>query len=98
MIKLIFSEKAKIDLENIVLYLANRNPQAANNTIKDIHKSTKLLIELPKLGRQRPEINSKIRSLNKNNYYIFYIYYEDDQVIEIIRVWDTRQNLDNMEL
>lgn len=97
MIKLSFSEKAKTDLEGIFLYLNSKNPQAAIKTVREIRKSVNLLVDLPKIGRVRPEINSQIRSFNKNKYYIFYSYHEDSQIVEIVRIWDTRQDLNNME-
>lgn len=78
------SAAARMDLEEIWLYIAQDNPDAADRFIRAIISRFPKLAMTPELGRRREELSPRLRSFPLNNYVIFYRPTENG--IEIARV------------
>jgi toxin ParE1/3/4 len=75
----------------VVRFLAQKNPEAAARIGNEILDVALALGHLPNRGapvRRRPEL----RKLSHRYYLIFYRVNEAAQWVEIIRIWDGRQN------
>ena len=87
MAKLIWSERAISDLENIYDYIAADSPRYAQYTIQNIFQSTERLETFPDSGRHLPEFpNIPHRELILANYRIIYRYDDNELAIKIITV------------
>ncbi|NES24792.1 MAG: type II toxin-antitoxin system RelE/ParE family toxin [Symploca sp. SIO3E6] len=78
------SHQAAQDIEDIWNYLAQENPQVADNVLDQFRERFVLLTKFPELGRVRPDLASSVRSFPVGNYIIFYLLLEPG--IEIVRV------------
>jgi toxin ParE1/3/4 len=67
-----FSKRANLDIEEILDYLVELNPAAADRFLDALDKTCKLLAEHSLLGRARPEIGEGIRSFAVGSYLVFY--------------------------
>ena len=75
MVKIIWTNCALNDLEDIAEYIARDSEKYAKVTIEGILQETKLLEKQPLIGRIVPEINNeKIREVIKGNFRIIYEY------------------------
>jgi plasmid stabilization system protein ParE len=94
--KIIWSSKAKLDLQKILEYFYIRNGSKAfsKKLNAKIRKSIKLLSKHPNLGLQT-DIDS-IRSLVDGDYAIFYQL--DNESILILAIWDCRQDPSNLTI
>ena len=90
--KLIVTELAEKDLDDIYDYLFALNPEAARNQIEDINEKFKQLKQFPFIGRKRPTFGSGVRSIVSGTKLIFYIVEESQ--IRVARVLDGRMDLD----
>ncbi len=70
--KILLSDLAKFDLEDIWSYIAEDNIQAADSLYSNIQERFKMLSESPHIGKNRPEIGEGIRSFPIGNYVVFY--------------------------
>jgi toxin ParE1/3/4 len=67
------TELADQDIFEISVYIAqNRGAEAAQNFIDKLNNKFILLLESPKLGRNRSDLSPELRSLPYGNYIIFY--------------------------
>jgi len=89
------SQKARSDLTEIWLYIAERNPAAADRVLDEIERVYRLLATRPRIGRERPEIKAGIRSLGVMSWIIFYRI--EEEFIEIVRVLHGARDLDEIE-
>lgn len=92
--KVSISSSAKLDLSQIVQYIAENNPSAARDWFKAIKQSIKNLSSFPKLGRIVPEYNDDAtREIIKDQYRIVYrINFSDDSIC-IIAVHHSKRRL-----
>ena len=94
--RIVWSEKAQNDRKNILRYWAERNKSKIySKKLNDIFKSAiKIIKDHPNIGKRTdfPEVRAKI----VRDYYIFY--QEAKEEIYILRVWDIRQNPDNLKI
>jgi len=70
--RILISNLAEFDLEDIWSYIAEDNIRAADSLYRRIHAKFHLLSETPDIGRLRPEIGEDIRSFPVGNYVVFY--------------------------
>jgi plasmid stabilization system protein ParE len=77
------------DVAQLHTYLIERNPEAAAGIINAIEKSANNLLSFPELGR--PAQSSQVRILQVPNTYYALPYRIDGKVIEILAVFDQRQ-------
>jgi toxin ParE1/3/4 len=86
--KIIFSDPSIEDLENIVRFIAQDNPQAAARFGTKLIASVRHLAAFPRLGRVVPEKNDEnIREIVFKSYRVFYRVKDDIGAVEIARFW-----------
>jgi plasmid stabilization system protein ParE len=86
--KIIFSEPAIDDLENIVRFIAKDSREAAARFGGKLIGSVRHLAEFPRSGRVVPEqSDGNIREIICKPYRIFYRVKEEKKVVEVIRFW-----------
>jgi len=78
------SAAARSDLDEIWVYIAEDNPDAADRFICALVSRFPMLASMPEIGRQREELSAHLRSFPVGNYIIFYRPMEGG--IEIARV------------
>jgi plasmid stabilization system protein ParE len=86
------SEKADLDLGRAVAFLARKNPAAAERLGLKLVETIFSLQEMPHRGvevRDRPGYR---RILHWPWFLIFYRINEERRFVEIVRVWDARQD------
>jgi toxin ParE1/3/4 len=76
--------EAQRDLDDIWLYIANDNPQAADEWLAKVEHRCRLLGDHPLLGQEREDLTPALRFLPVGNYLIFYVPLSDG--VEIVRV------------
>jgi plasmid stabilization system protein ParE len=87
-----WSRLADLDLQSAHSYLLGRSPQAARRWAAEILDAVESLRTHPALGVVARDLSpiGRYRHLIVTNHRI--IYRLDDEVIWILRIWDTRQN------
>jgi toxin ParE1/3/4 len=85
------SAEARSDLDEIWLYIANDNPDAADKYIRAIVSRFPMLASMPHMGRERPELARSLRSFVVGHHVIFYRQF--DGGVEIARVLDGVRDL-----
>jgi len=86
------SERAEHDLEQVVAFLAQKSPTAAERLGLAMVATVFSLDKLPHVGapvRGRPGYR---RILHRPWFLIYYRVDEVRQAVEIVRIWDGRQN------
>ena len=78
------SDVARSDLDEIWLYIAQDDLDAADKFIRAIISRFPKLAAMPLIGRQREELSPNLRSFPVSRYVIFYRPIEDG--VEIVRV------------
>jgi toxin ParE1/3/4 len=78
------SDVARSDLDEIWLYIAQDNLDAADKLIHAVVSRFPKLAAMPLIGRQREELSPRLRSFPVSRYVIFYRPIENG--IEIVRV------------
>ncbi|MSP43293.1 MAG: type II toxin-antitoxin system RelE/ParE family toxin [Alphaproteobacteria bacterium] len=84
--------RAENDLEELWLYIASDNLQAADWVLDDIEAQCCLIATQPGMGRLRPELAPNLRSFPVGRYIILYQTLPDG--IEIVRVLHSARDLD----
>ncbi|HXI68759.1 MAG TPA: type II toxin-antitoxin system RelE/ParE family toxin [Verrucomicrobiae bacterium] len=86
--KIIFSEPAIDDLQNIVRFIARDDQPAAAKFGGKLIESVRHLATFPRIGRAVPEQNDPdIREIVFKPYRIFYRVKDETHSIEVIRFW-----------
>ena len=67
-----FTHSAKKDLGEIYKYIAQDNIAAADRHRARLEQRWQVLIDQPRIGRKRDEIQRDLRSIAEGNYVIFY--------------------------
>ena len=82
--KVLSTQRARLDIVELGLRIAQDSPRAAEKMLTAIDRKCKLLSRLPKLGRKREELASGLRSFAVGSYVVFYRAMRGG--VEIIRV------------
>lgn len=85
------ADSAKADLDEIWLYIAHDNPDAADKYIHAIVSRFPMLASMPLMGRERAELSPRLRSFVVGRHVIFYRPFEEG--VEIARVLDGARDL-----
>jgi toxin ParE1/3/4 len=90
----IIATQAKLDLEEIWLYVANEGHDAADRVIDEIVERFSLLAQFPNMGRARDTITEGLRSFPVNRYVIFYKASGDS--ITVVRVLHGARDIEHL--
>lgn len=83
--RVVWSERAFLDLESIANYIADDSPAYARAVVRDIIQQTRTLTRFPRSGRKVPEFDDEnIRELIAYSYRIIYRIHEDEVLISAI--------------
>ncbi len=85
--------KARRDAADIGLFIAERNPAAADDFIERLDSIFRLLAENPQAGRARAELVAGLRSFPFDGYVVFYRLGED--AVEIVRILSGYQDIES---
>ena len=86
--KLTWSPTARLDLKDLCEFIAQDDPVAASNFAKDVFDSVERLRTFPMSGRIVPEFaDPVIREVIRKPCRIVYRVKENEQRVEIARVW-----------
>lgn len=88
------SAQALIDLDEIWLFIAQDNPEAADRFHDQLLAKFILLSKQPSIGRSRDELRQNIRGFLLGNYVIFYR--DTPEHIEIVRVLHGARDIENL--
>jgi toxin ParE1/3/4 len=86
------SEQAEQDLENLWVYLANRDEIAADRQVAQLLDRFPMLAQFPNMGRQRDDLLAGLRSFPVKPYVVFYTIQPNG--IEIVRVLHQSQDVE----
>lgn len=78
------SDLAESDLAEIWSYVAEDSPTRADRLIDAIFDRFELLVEQPRIGRNRPEFGEGVRSLVVESYVIYYRHEGDILIARIL--------------
>ena len=85
------ADRARADLDDIWIYIAQDNPEAADKYLRTIVSRFPTLAAMPLIGRERHELSPGLRSFVVGHHVIFYRLSGND--VEIIRVLDGARDL-----
>jgi toxin ParE1/3/4 len=98
--KVLWSRSARRDLDGIVLYLAERSPQAALSALDRLEARAKTLVTLADRGRVVPELGrlhvTDYRELVVPPHRI--VYRVDGSLVLVLAVLDARRSLEDILL
>jgi addiction module RelE/StbE family toxin len=87
-LKVVWTSLARDDLREIVSYVAQDDRTAAIRVGEKILSSVEPLKTMPQIGRIVPERHDRtIREIIRGNYRIIYRVREEQNVVEIWRIW-----------
>lgn len=70
---IVIRPKAVADLAEIWAYIAEDSPRQADAFLARLNGECRLLARQPRMGRERPELLSNLRSFPVGRYVIFYL-------------------------
>ena len=96
------TKRAENDIDAIYFYIANKlqNPDAVLNHRDEFYKAAKSLRLVPKRN-MRLVINkeqTKHRRQRVKNYYLYYIVFDNENIVEITTVQYCRRHVKNLDL
>ena len=80
-----FTHAAEADLLELWLTIAEENPVAADKLLDSIQATVSLLGNQPEMGRARPELSNRLRSIPTRTPYIIFYLPNDDGLL-VVRV------------
>jgi toxin ParE1/3/4 len=85
--QLIWSERARSDLNEIHQYIAQHNTETARRTINEVLERVELLQTVPRMGRVYKAVDQiETRVIVCGKYRVFYDLNEADRQVEILTV------------
>jgi plasmid stabilization system protein ParE len=90
--KVIFSTQSNRDLGHIVSFLAQKNPAAAGRLGYALVDRALSAGAMPHMGAAVRERRDVRRILRRPWFLIYYRVDDTSRVVEIVRIWDARQN------
>lgn len=100
MLNLVIRPQAEIDIDEIITYLLETNPQAATKFLAELRQTFTLLSDNPLIGVKRqyrlPALEGiRLFPLKKySSYLIFYL--NADDALEIVRVLNGQRDLETL--
>lgn len=96
--QVILTAQADRDLEEIVRFLAAKSPTSARRLGHALLDSSLALTQLPRRGMTVPGRAGYRRILHRPWFLIYYRINETDRLIEVLRIWDARQDPSGLTL
>jgi len=96
--RVILTARADSDLEEVVRFLAGKNPAAARRLGHALLDDALSLTQLPRRGMGVPERAEYRRILHRPWFLIYYRINEQSRLIEVVRIWDARQDPSGLTL
>jgi toxin ParE1/3/4 len=90
-VRVVLSNQAEIDLEEIGDYIAADNPARAVSFVREVRDHFQQIAKAPLAYTQRPELGDGVRSCTHGNYLILFI--PDEHEIFVTRVIHGRRDL-----
>ncbi len=91
--KVLKALRVERDLEVIWDYIADDNPAAAEQCLREIDAQFQKLALHPLIGRDRKDLNPGLRSFPIGNYVIFYQPISAKSGVKIVRVIEGHRNI-----
>jgi len=89
------SPVAEADIDDIVSYIADENPEAALKFLDSLYSSMETLAEHPMIGHKREDLtHQQVRFFPFKWHYL--IIYQDSSPIEIVRVLSGYRDIANL--
>ena len=88
------TSQAEVDLKEIIFYIAQDNIDAALSLEARFTKVFELVADNPRVGVERPNISSDLRSFPEGNYLVFYRVCAGE--VLIVRVLHAARGLDDI--
>ncbi|MBX3529837.1 MAG: type II toxin-antitoxin system RelE/ParE family toxin [Rhizobiaceae bacterium] len=90
--RIIFAPSARGDLREIGDYIAADNRPAAKRMVAALQERARRLVDAPRLGKLRPDLQPGLRSIPFRNYVI--LYRVEDAAIRIERIIHGARDID----
>jgi toxin ParE1/3/4 len=84
------------DLDQVWLYIAQHDADAAQRLIDDIDRASRKLLDYPHLGPAKPEAAADMRVLKVRRYNI--LYRVTEQTIDLVRVVHQARDINQINL
>jgi toxin ParE1/3/4 len=94
MLAVVRTDQAETDLAEILDYLEERSPQAAERLATAIDDRCSLLSQFPHMGRAREELGPGLRSVVVESYVLFYRVTET--AVEVLRILHGARDIDTI--
>jgi addiction module RelE/StbE family toxin len=94
--KIVWSDTSKKDLKKIYTFIKKESVQGAKNVISDIRKAPKK-IQFPE-QTQVEEYYPECRRILVRNYKVLYQINQEQNILNVVRVFDTRQNPNKLKI
>lgn len=92
--KIVWSPTARLDLRDIVSFIAEDDPGIAERFGQKIIDYAERASRFPKAGRTVPEFrDDKLREFIFHSYRVIYRVNEENKIIEIARVWHAARGI-----
>ena len=86
--KVVWTKSARADLKQLVEYIAEDNPAAAEHFGLAIIEKIESVGKFPRIGRVVPEENQEfLRELPHSPYRLIYEIDDDARIVYIVRIW-----------
>lgn len=95
MIRPRISKAACQDLDAIAEYFLTKNIGAGERFFQEFNQKCKYIVDFPFIGKSYASISNELRGLPIQGYIILYLVTKDNQ-LEIVRVVNGRQDLENL--
>ena len=96
--KLIWSPSARLDLKDIVGFIAEDSPSAAERFVKRLFQAVERLPHFPESGRVVPELDDPtVREIVRKPCRIVYGVDHERRTVGIVRVWHAARGIPDIE-
>lgn len=95
--KIIITQAAVNDLEEIVAFISSNDPRAAHRVADDLVRRAESLAQMPRRGKAL-RARQEVRRLFRNPYLIIYRIDEVAKVVTVLRFWHGGRNPKSLRL
>ena len=88
--RLVYTAQATADIENILTYISERNPQAAADIAERIYHAEDQIVRFPRAARYDPDTDTFEFYIRRTR--IILIYHFENELIEVIAAFHTSRD------